>query len=51
MLAEVALVVGPCGLTLTEFFAMRDPVAGTVYALSLLLMMAAIPWLVSRAGR
>ncbi|RRQ24831.1 hypothetical protein D5687_01400 [Guyparkeria sp. SCN-R1] len=50
LLAEVALVLGLRGLTLAEYLGGRDPLAGTVYALSLLLM-AAMPWLVGRAGR
>ncbi|MFI9654028.1 hypothetical protein ABGV17_04755 [Guyparkeria sp. GHLCS8-2] len=50
LLAEVALVIGLRGLTLTEYFAARDPLAATVYALGLLLM-AAMPWLWGRAGR
>ena len=49
LLAEIALVIGLRGLTLMEYVAARDPVAGTAYALSLLLM-AAMPWLVGRAG-
>ncbi|MDG4866463.1 hypothetical protein P8631_00350 [Guyparkeria sp. 1SP6A2] len=50
LLAEVALVLGLRGMTLVEYLAGRDPVAGTAYALSLLLM-AAMPWLLGRAGR
>lgn len=50
LLAEVALVLGLRGLTLAEYLGGRDPLAGTVYALGLLLM-AAMPWLVGRAGR
>ncbi|MFI9652871.1 hypothetical protein [Guyparkeria halopsychrophila] len=50
LLAEIALVLGLRGLTLAEYLGGRDPVAGTAYALSLLLM-AAMPWLLGRAGR
>lgn len=50
LLAEVALMLGLRGFTLAEYLSGRDPVAGTVYALSLVLM-AAMPWLVGRAGR
>lgn len=50
LLAEVALVHGLRGLTLAEYLGGRDPVAGTAYAISLLLM-AAMPWLLGRAGR
>jgi len=50
LLAEVTLVLGLHGMTLVEYVAARDPVAGTAYAVSLLLM-AAMPWLVGRAGR
>ncbi|WP_322520801.1 hypothetical protein SR882_08395 [Guyparkeria halophila] len=50
LLAEITLVLGLRGLTLAEYLAGRDPVAGMAYALSLLLM-AAMPWLVGRAGR
>lgn len=50
LLAEVALVLGLRGLTLAEYLVGRDPVAGTAYLLSLVLM-AAMPWLVGRLGR
>lgn len=50
LLAEIALVLSLRGLTLAEYLGGRDPVAGTAYALSLLLMVA-MPWLWSRAGR
>jgi len=50
LLAEVALVVGLRGLTLADYLAGRDPVAGMAYVVSLLLMVF-MPWLVRRAGR
>ncbi len=50
LLAEIVLVLGLRGLTLAEYLGGRDPVAGMAYALSLLLM-AAMPWLLGRAGR
>lgn len=50
LLAEIALVVGLRGLTLAAYLGERDPVAGTAYAVSLVLM-AAMPWLLGRAGR
>ncbi|MCL7750237.1 hypothetical protein LV475_01270 [Guyparkeria hydrothermalis] len=50
LLAEIALVLGLRGLTLAESVAGRDPLAGSAYVLSLLIM-AVMPWLVSRAGR
>ena len=50
LLAEVALVLGLRGMSLTDYLAGRDPVAGTAYAVSLLLM-AAMPWLMGLAGR
>ncbi|WP_372590987.1 hypothetical protein [Guyparkeria sp.] len=49
LLAEIILVLGLRGLTLAEYLGGRDPVAGTAYALSLLLM-AAMPWLLAKAG-
>ena len=50
LLAEIMLVLGLRGLTLAEYLSGRDPVSGTAYALSLMLM-AAMPWLLGRAGR
>ena len=50
LLEEIALVLGLRGLTLAEYVAARDPLAGAAYALSLLIM-AVMPLLVSRAGR
>lgn len=50
LLAEIVLVLGLRGLTLADYLAGRDPVAGAAYALSLLLM-AAMPWLLGRVGR
>jgi hypothetical protein len=50
LLAEVVLVLGLRGMSLGDYLANRDPVAGTVYAVSLLLM-AVMPWLLARAGR
>ena len=50
LVAEIVLVLGLRGMTLAEYLAGRDPLAGTAYAVSLLLM-AAMPWLWGRAGR
>ncbi|KTG17635.1 MULTISPECIES: hypothetical protein [unclassified Guyparkeria] len=51
LLAEIALVLGLRGMSLADYLAGRDPVAGAAYAISLLLM-AAMPWLLGRwAGR
>ena len=47
LLAEFALVLRLRGLTIGQYFANRDQVAGTVYDLSLLLM-ALMPLLVAR---
>lgn len=44
---EFGVVLGLRGLTLSEYFATRDPVSGTVYACSLLAF-ALMPWLASR---
>jgi hypothetical protein len=45
--AEFGLVLGLRGIPLSEYFSTRDPVAGAVYYLMLVLF-AAMPWLVSR---
>ena len=47
--AELTMVLGIRRLTLAEYIAGRDPVAGTVYVL-LLLVFAVMPLLVSRHG-
>lgn len=47
---EFTVVIRLRGMTLAEYRAGRDPVAGAVYAVSLLLF-AAAPWLVSRVTR
>jgi hypothetical protein len=44
---EFAVVLGIRGLSIGEYFAQRDPVAGGVYVL-LLAVFAAMPWLVHR---
>ena len=44
---EFTVVLGLRGLTINEYFAERDAVAGTVYVIMLLLF-AVMPWLVSR---
>ena len=49
LLAEVTLVLGLRGMSLADYLAGRDPVAGTAYAVSLLLMVV-MPWLLARAG-
>jgi hypothetical protein len=48
VLVEFSVVLGIRGLSLREYFAERDPVAGSVYAV-MLLIFAAMPWLL--AGR
>lgn len=47
LVAEFTLVLWLRGLTITEYFASRDPVSGTVYYL-LLVVFAIMPLLVSR---
>lgn len=47
LIAEFGIVLRLRGLSIAEYFASRDPVAGTVYYLMLGLF-AAMPWLVSR---
>jgi MFS family permease len=49
LLFEFTLVLKLRGLTLTEYFRTRDPVAGTVYYLTLVLF-ALMPLLVERNG-
>jgi hypothetical protein len=44
LLVELSVVLGMRGLTLSEYFAERDPVAGSVYVV-LLIVFAAMPWL------
>lgn len=43
VLVEFSVVLGIRGLSLSEYFAERDPVAGSVYVL-MLLIFAAMPW-------
>jgi len=45
VLAEFSVVLGVRGLTLGDYFAQRDPVAGSVYV-AMLVIFAAMPWLV-----
>jgi hypothetical protein len=47
LVAEFTLVLGLRGLTIGEFFANRDPVAGTVYVV-MLGVFAIMPLLVAR---
>lgn len=47
--AEAGLVVGLRGITLTAYIEGRDPVAGSVYAL-MLIVYAAMPWIVARGA-
>ena len=44
VLVEFSVVLGIRGLSLSEYFAERDPVAGSVYVL-MLAVFAAMPWL------
>ena len=48
VLVEFSVVLGIRGLSLREYFAERDPVAGSAYTV-MLLIFAAMPWLL--AGR
>lgn len=48
--SEFGLVLQLRGLTVAEYFASRDPVSGSAYALSLALF-ALAPWLLARLGR
>ncbi|WP_235071111.1 hypothetical protein [Leptolyngbya sp. Heron Island J] len=45
--AEWGLVLGLRGLSMTEYIATRDPIAGTVYYIMLCLF-AVMPWLIAR---
>ncbi len=47
LVSEFSLVLWLRGLTLAEYFATRDPVAGTAYYLSLALF-GLLPWLLQR---
>lgn len=47
LLVEFSVVLGIRGLTISEYFAERDPVAGGVYVL-LLVIFAAMPWVLGR---
>ena len=47
LIVEFSVVLGLRGLTVKEYFADRDPVAGAVYA-AMLLLFAAMPWIVGR---
>lgn len=49
LVVELTVVLGLRGLTLRESIAERDPVAGAVYVIDLLLF-AAMPWIVGRRG-
>jgi hypothetical protein len=44
---EFSVVLGLRGLSISEYFAERDPVAGSVY-LFMLLVFVAMPWLLGR---
>jgi hypothetical protein len=45
VIAEFSVVLGIRGLTISEYFAGRDPVAGSVYVV-MLVVFAVMPWLV-----
>ena len=45
VIAEFSVVLGIRGLTISEYFAGRDPVAGSVYV-AMLVVFAVMPWLV-----
>ena len=46
LLVEFSVVLGIRGLSITEYLAERDPIAGAVYVL-MLIIFAAMPWLLS----
>jgi len=46
VLIEFSVVLGIRGLTIGEYFAERDPIAGAVYAL-MLIIFAAMPWVLA----
>jgi hypothetical protein len=43
VLVEFSVVLGIRGVSITEYFAERDPIAGGAYAL-MLIIFAAMPW-------
>jgi len=45
VIAEFSVVLGIRSLTISEYFAVRDPVAGSVYVV-MLVVFAVMPWLV-----
>jgi hypothetical protein len=47
VVVEFSVVLGIRGLSLSDYFAERDALAGSVYAL-MLLIFAAMPWLLGR---
>ena len=47
VLVEFSVVLGIRGLSLSDYFAERDALAGSVYAL-MLVIFAAMPWLLGR---
>lgn len=47
VLVEFSVVLGLRGVSITQYFAERDPIAGSVYVLMLILF-AAMPWLLGR---
>ena len=48
LLVELSVVLGMRGLSISEYVAQRDPVAGSVYV-CLLLAFAAMPWILGGA--
>lgn len=49
LLAELTLVLGLRGITLTEYFSTRDAVAGSFYSVSLIIF-TIMPYLLSKYG-
>ena len=47
---EFSVVLGLRGLTITEYVAGRDPIAGVVYV-SMLIVFAVMPWLLRKQSR
>lgn len=49
LIVEFTVVLGLRGISIGEYFAERDPVAGTVYG-SMLIVFACMPWLLGKRG-
>jgi hypothetical protein len=49
LIVEFTVVLGLRGLSIGEYFAERDPLAGTVYG-AMLIVFAGMPWLLGKRG-